>query len=73
MIIEKGWKLILKIGNENKFKENQQLIALFNLNENPSENENENLINVSAYKLKVDELLKLYNETRLSKVATGIK
>jgi len=73
MIRENGWKLIVKIDNEKSFTENQEPIALFNLNENPSENESFNFINNPNYKAKVDYLLKTYNEIRSSKVNTGKK
>ncbi|WNH11950.1 sulfatase family protein [Thalassobellus suaedae] len=73
MITENGWKLILKIKNENAFEIDQELIALFNLNENPFEIEAQNLINNSIYQDKVVRLLNIYNQTRASKVNTGIK
>jgi len=73
MIRENGWKLIVKIDKEKSFTENQEPIALFNLNENPSENESFNFINNPNYKTKIDHLLETYNDTRTSKAPTGIK
>lgn len=73
MITENGWKLIVKIKDEATFKVNQKLIALFNLNDNPSEIEEKNLINNLAYKEKIAHLLHKYNKTRASKIPTGIK
>lgn len=73
MITENGWKLIIKIKNEDTFITNQKLIALFNLNDNPSEIEKQNLINNPVYKEKVTYLLNRYNQTRTSKIPTGIK
>ncbi len=73
MITENSWKLIIKIANEDNFEENQKRIALFNLNENPSEIEEQNLINHPNYQDKVTHLLNTYNKTRYSKANTGIK
>ena len=73
MITENGWKLIIKIENEDTFQVNQKLIALFNLNENPSEIEAQNLVNNPNYQDKISHLLNTYNKTRSSKVNTGIK
>jgi len=74
MITKEGWKLIIKIKNEDtSFKVNQKLIALFNLNQNPSEIEANNLINNPKYQNKITDLLNTYNKTRSSKVNTGIK
>ena len=73
MITENGWKLIIKLASEDTFDINQKLIALFNLNENPSEIEEKNLINSPVYKDKVTYLLHKYNKIRVSKIPTGIK
>jgi len=73
IIIEYGWKLIVKIENEETFMVNQKLIALFNLNENPSELEEKNHINNPKYKNKRDFLLSNYNTIRSNKLPTGIK
>ncbi|ARV16592.1 sulfatase family protein [Polaribacter sp. SA4-12] len=73
MIIKDGWKLILKFKDNAKSQENQKLVALFNLTDNPSENDKKNLIKHPKHQNKVDELLVLYNKTRMSKVNTGIK
>ncbi len=73
MITEDGWKLIVKIDKEDSFMENQKLIALFNLNENPSEIEEQNFINDPTYQNKVNYLLNTYTKIRRSKESTGIK
>lgn len=73
MITENGWKLIFKIQKEDSFLENQKLIALFNLNENPSEIEQYNLINEPKYKVKAAELLSIYNKIRVSEIPTGVR
>ncbi|WP_298319449.1 arylsulfatase [uncultured Aquimarina sp.] len=73
MIRKDGFKLILKVDKDLDFQKNQKLIALFNLNENPSEKETYNLINNPKYKEKISELLSLYNKTRASNIQTGVK
>jgi len=73
MITENGWKLIIKIEKEEAFDINQKPTALFNLNENPSEIEAQNLINNTNYWGKINYLLNTYNKTRSSKVNTGIR
>lgn len=71
MITEKGWKLIIKIDKKDKTFKKRTPIALFNLNDNVSENENKNLINKPKHQQKVKELFEKYNKTRDSKVKTG--
>ncbi|EIJ40772.1 arylsulfatase A family protein [Galbibacter orientalis DSM 19592] len=68
IIIKDEWKLIIQI--DKKDYRIREPIALFNLKENPTENEEDNFINNPAYKDKVDELFRLYNETRDSGIAT---
>ena len=45
--------------------------ALFNLNDNPREEENGNMINEPAYQKKIDAMFAKYNSLRTSKKATG--
>ncbi|WP_111708205.1 sulfatase family protein [Lutibacter citreus] len=71
MIIKDGWKLIIQFDKKDKTYKTRTPIALFNLNNNIWEHEEFNFINNSKYKNKVQKLLKLYNETRDSKVKTG--
>lgn len=71
MITENGWKLIIQVDKKDKTDRKKTPIALFNLNENISEKENQNLINNPKYKAKVTELFEKYNNTRNIKVKTG--
>ncbi|MDV7185867.1 arylsulfatase [Lutibacter sp. TH_r2] len=71
MITENGWKLIIQIDKKDKTFKKRTPFALFNLNKNISENENQNLINNPKYQNKVKELFEKYNQTRDSKVKTG--
>ena len=70
IIIKDGWKLIMQDDKKGKTDKIRVPIALFNLNENPTENEKDNLINNPKYKSKVDYLFTTYNETRNSGVKT---
>ncbi|WP_111708170.1 sulfatase family protein [Lutibacter citreus] len=72
MITENGWKLIIQIDKKDKTFKKRTPFALFNLNDNISEDEKENLINNPKYKDKIDKLFKKYNTTRNSKIKTGI-
>ncbi|TYA65926.1 sulfatase family protein [Seonamhaeicola marinus] len=71
MITEDGWKLIIQVDKKDKTNATRTPFALFNLNDNVSENENKNLINKPKYQSKVKELFEKYNRTRDSKVKTG--
>ena len=71
IIIEKGWKLIIQLDKKDKTDTVRTPFALFNLNDNISENESENFINNPKYQEKVKELLEKYNATRDSKIKTG--
>ena len=71
MITEAGWKLIIQIDKKDKTDTTRTPFALFNLNNNISEKESENLIDDSKYQAKVKELFEKYNKTRDSKIKTG--
>lgn len=64
IIIKDGWKLIIQHDKKDKTDSIRKPFALFNLSKSPTEDEKDNLIGKLAYKLKVQELFKLYNETR---------
>ncbi|MEW4925460.1 arylsulfatase [Algibacter sp. 2305UL17-15] len=72
MITENGWKLIIQCDKKDKTDTLRKPIALFNLNENPQENEKDNLIKNASYADKVNSLFEKYNKTRDSKVKTGV-
>ena len=72
MITEDGWKLIIQFDKKEKGFNKRTPIALFNLNDNISENEKGNLISNPKFKGKIDQLFKKYNTTRDSKIKTGI-
>jgi len=71
MIIKNGWKLIIEIDKKDKTNHTRKPVALFNLKENASEMEAQNLINAAAYETKVKELFDLYNTTRDSERNTN--
>ncbi|WP_075590059.1 sulfatase family protein [Labilibacter marinus] len=68
IIIEEGWKLILKSNKEGTLREP---MALYDLNTNPEEKEDLNYIDSPEHKSKIDALLKKYNQTRDSKIKTS--
>lgn len=71
IIMEAGWKLIVKVSKKDNTNKTSTPIALFNLNDNVEENEAENYINNPKYKDKLNHLYKKYNDTRSSLVYTG--
>ena len=71
MITDNGWKLIIQVDKKDKTDAKRTPFALFNLNDNVSENESENLIDNPKYQNKVKELFEKYNKTRNSEVKTG--
>lgn len=70
MIIENGWKLVMQMDKTGQNLTDREPIALFNLNENPQEKEEQNLIAAEEFADKRDHLLELYNSIRDSKDAT---
>lgn len=70
IIIKDGWKLIMQDDKKDKEHKIRTPIALFNLNDNPSERERDNMVNNPRYKSKVDYLFSTYNETRNSGLPT---
>lgn len=70
-IIDKGWKLIVRVDKKDKSDKTSTPTALFNLNDNVEEKEGENLVNDSKYQAKVAALYKKYKETRFGKAFTG--
>ena len=73
MFLKDRWKLIIKLDKKDKTDSTRKPVALFDLTNNPTEKKNENLINSAKHKELIAELFKTYNETRDSKVETGIK
>ncbi|WP_303317231.1 arylsulfatase [Flavivirga abyssicola] len=71
MIIENEWKLIIQFDKKDKTDTVRTPVALFNLKDNISENEEFNFINDAKYKDKVASLLKKYNQTRDNKTPIG--
>lgn len=71
MIIDKGWKLIVKVDKKDKTDKTSTPIGLFNLNNNIEEKESLNLVDNPKFKDKLDELYNKYEDTRFSKVFTG--
>jgi arylsulfatase A-like enzyme len=72
IIIKDGWKLIIAFDKIDKTDTKRNPKALFNLNDNIEENEQDNLIHNPKYKWKVDELFETYNNTRKSGIKTKI-
>jgi arylsulfatase A-like enzyme len=72
VIIKEGWKLIISFDKKDKTDTKRTPKALFNLNDNIEENEQENLVHNPKYKWKVDELFETYNNTRKSGIKTKI-
>ena len=70
MIIKNGFKLIIQIDKSDKSNKTRLPIALFNLKENPSELESENLIEKAEFQDKVKELFEMYNVIRDDEKAT---
>jgi arylsulfatase A-like enzyme len=61
-IWENEWKLILQI--DERTEEVSSKLALFNMEHNPYEAENENLINDPNQKIRIERLLNKYNEIK---------
>lgn len=72
IIIENGWKLIIKVDKKDTTNKTRTPNALYNLNDNPYEDPSKNLINKSKYQSKIKELFKKYNETRDATVKKSI-
>lgn len=64
ILIEEGWKLIIRIDKKDQTNQTRKPIALFNINENPTEEESGNMINHPDQKERIDLMFKKYNETR---------
>lgn len=64
MINEGGWKLIIHVDPKDKTNNTRTPIALFNLNNNPTEEESGNMIDNPKYRSKVKHLFEKYNEVR---------
>lgn len=67
ILIENGWKLIIQ-SDRNGMQRDPK--ALFDLNTNPQEKENENFVNSPEHKWRIDSMIKKYGEIRDSKIAT---
>lgn len=72
IIIEDGWKLILNISKKDKSNKTRIPIALFDLNTNITEKEDQNLINSEKHQEKIKYLFELYNKTRDSGSPTSV-
>jgi len=68
-IINDGWKLIIQIDKRDKTDNTRMPIALFNLNESPSEQSVNNLIDNDEHEEKVKHLFNKYNQLRDKKAA----
>ncbi|MEP2239175.1 MAG: arylsulfatase [Maribacter sp.] len=66
MLINNGFKLIMQVDKADKSNNTQKPIALFNLHENPTENEEQNLITNEEYQSKIKKMATLYQITRKS-------
>lgn len=64
VIIKDGWKLILSFDKKDKTDGTRTPNTLFDLNDNPEEKENKNLINDPKYKSKIEQLFAAYNTAR---------
>ena len=64
IIIEDGWKLIIQVDKKDKTDQIREPIALFNLNENPTEKEEQNLIHADEQQDRIAELFEKYNSIR---------
>ena len=71
MIIEEGWKLIIQVEKSDKSNKIRNATALFNLEKNPSELEEQNLINAEEYQARISEMFEKYNRVRDSGMPTG--
>lgn len=71
VINDQGWKLIIQVNKKTLDFENSTPIALFNLNDNITEDESKNYIDHPKYQKKAQELFKKYKETIASKVYLG--
>ena len=71
ILIEDGWKLIIQIDKKDKTDKTRMPVALFNLNENPSEKEEGNLINKPNQQKRIEAMFTKYQKIRESKVKTG--
>lgn len=66
-LIEDGWKLIIQTDKTGTLR---TPIALYDLNTNVQEKEDQNFVNKAAYKDRVETMLEKYNQIRNSKVPT---
>lgn len=71
IIIEDSWKLIIQVDKKDKTDLTRTPLSLFNLKENPTEDESKNLVNDAAQQERIATLFEKYNEIRASKVRTG--
>lgn len=71
ILIEDDWKLIIQVDKKDKTDQTRRPLALFNLKENPSEKEEENLINSPEQQERIDHMFRKYNETRNGAQRTG--
>lgn len=72
IIIEDGWKLVIKVDKKDKTNKTRIPVALFDLNTNISENEKYNFIASKKHQEKVKTLFDTYNKTRDSNETTSV-
>jgi arylsulfatase A-like enzyme len=70
IIIEEDWKLIIQCDKKDKTDMTRFPVALFNLKENPEEDETQNMVNNMNQKLRIEAMFKKYNQIRDSKIIT---
>lgn len=71
ILIENGWKLIIQVDKKDKTNSSRKPIALFNLNENPQELEEKNLINAENHQDQINSMFEKYNRIRDNKIPIG--
>ncbi|BAX78459.1 sulfatase family protein [Labilibaculum antarcticum] len=71
VLIEDDWKLIIQIDKKDKTDQKRTAIALYNLNDNPTENEAQNLIKSEAHQQRINTMFDKYNTIRKNGDSTG--
>ncbi|PKQ64263.1 sulfatase [Labilibaculum filiforme] len=71
VLIEDAWKLIIQISKKDKTDQIRTPIALYNINDNPTENEEKNLIHSKNQQKRIKAMFEKYNTIRENGDATG--
>lgn len=71
ILIEDGWKLIIQVDKKDKTDQLRKPTALYNLNDDPTEKQANNLINSKHQQKRIKAMYTKYNTIRKNKKVTG--